>query len=281
MRVMVPCGQCIGCRLEYSRQWAMRIMHESTLHDSSSFITLTYDDDHLPSDGGLNKPDFTNFMKKLRKQFPETKLRYYQCGEYGEQTLRPHHHAAIFGTDFPDKRYLSNSGDNHLYVSPILQSCWPHGISSVGSLTFESAAYVARYVTKKINGRMIENAKQVWGLSPYNRCDIVTGELYDVQPEYATMSRGGNGADGNQLRGIGHGWYEKYHGDCYPSDYLVVNGHKVKPPKYYDSLYPGIADIKAQRVRSAAENYKNNTPERLRIRETIKRQQLENLKRGL
>ncbi len=100
----LPCGQCIGCRLERSRQWAMRCMHEAQLHENNCFITLTYDNTHLPSDGSLHYKDFQLFIKRLRKKFGNTRIRYYMAGEYGENFGRPHFHACIFGHDFHDKK---------------------------------------------------------------------------------------------------------------------------------------------------------------------------------
>jgi hypothetical protein len=100
----LPCGQCIGCRLERSRQWAMRCLHESSLYDRNAFVTLTYDDEHLPPGGSLNYPDFQRFMKRLRKN-SKSPIRFYMGGEYGESTLRPHFHVCLFGYDFPDKVY--------------------------------------------------------------------------------------------------------------------------------------------------------------------------------
>ena len=149
----LPCGQCIGCRLERSRQWAMRCLHEASLYDRNAFITLTYDDSHLPPGGSLSYPDFQRFMKRLRRRIG-SKVRFYAGGEYGEQgTIRPHFHACLFGYDFPDKVFFkrSASGDK-LYTSKLLESLWPYGISSVGDVTFQSAAYIARYCVAKRTG---------------------------------------------------------------------------------------------------------------------------------
>src|SRR3954449_8205389 len=87
----LPCGQCIGCRLERSRQWAMRCVHENKMHPRSSFVTLTYDDKNIPPAGSLSKRDFQLFMKRLRKS-QSNPLRFFACGEYGETTHRPHYH---------------------------------------------------------------------------------------------------------------------------------------------------------------------------------------------
>lgn len=209
----LPCGQCVGCRLERSRQWAMRCLHESSLYDRNCFITLTYDNEHLPKNGSVDVREFQLFMKRLRKAYPEDRIRFFHCGEYGEKGGRPHYHACLFGFDFPDKVLYSVSNGNRLYVSRSLYNLWGNGAFErqlIGDVTFESAAYVARYIMKKVTG---EAAADHYG----NR-----------RPEYITMSR---------RPGIGKGWYEKYRDEVYPADSVIVRGVEVKPPKYYDGLY--------------------------------------------
>ncbi len=234
----LPCGQCRGCRLERSRQWAIRCMHEASMFKQNSFITLTYDDEHLPSHGTLIKKDFQLFMKRFRKSLgvkslnpktnriktyydTEKRIRYYHCGEYGEKNKRPHYHAIIFNYQFDDLEYYTKINDVPLFTSAKLSNIWGKGFVTVGSVTFESAAYVARYILKKING---DQAKE-----HYQSVDIETGELHPIIPEYTTMSR---------ANGIGHTYYKKYsESEIYEHDSVVVNGKEIKPPKYYDSLY--------------------------------------------
>ena len=154
----VACGQCLGCRLDRALMWAMRIVHESTLYldqHGSCFITLTYRDrsectslqlrqgHHVPDDTSLNKKHFQNFIKRLRKRYPQ-KIRYFHCGEYGSETLRPHYHACIFNHTFDDLQlYRSDEGIN-TYSSPTLENLWPYGFSTIGELNFDTAAYTAR-----------------------------------------------------------------------------------------------------------------------------------------
>jgi hypothetical protein len=95
----LPCGRCIGCRLERSRQWAVRCVHEASLHEKNCFITLTYSPENLPKDGSLDVSHFQKFMKRFRKRFGPG-IRFFHCGEYGESLSRPHYHACIFGFDF-------------------------------------------------------------------------------------------------------------------------------------------------------------------------------------
>lgn len=212
----LPCSQCIGCRLERSRQWAVRCMHEASMHDSNVFVTLTYDDRNFnPS---LCYRDFQLFMKRLRKKFG--KARFYMCGEYGEQFRRPHFHACLFGVAFPDGVPWSKSASGEmLYRSAVLEGLWPHGFSSYGSVTFESAAYVARYVMKKVTGKA--------AAAHYSFVDPITGELSSLRPEFNKMSL---------KPGIGADWFKVFKSDVYNYDAVIVNGVEARPPRYYDKL---------------------------------------------
>lgn len=152
--ILIPCGKCLGCALDYSKKWAVRIMLESTLYESNSFITLTFLDAFMPHNKKtgemlLLKKPFQKFMKRLRKEFGSG-VRFFACGERGSTTGRPHYHAILFGVDFDDKKFLmkGKSGEN-IFTSEKLQKLWPFGFSSIGSVTTESAAYVARYSMKK------------------------------------------------------------------------------------------------------------------------------------
>lgn len=241
----INCGQCIGCRLERSRQWAMRCMHESQLHKESSFITLTYNPEHVPTDGSLNKRHFQLFIKKLRFSLKGRKIRYFHCGEYGETFGRPHYHACIFGYRPKDLECIKETAGIRLYSSQSLSSIWGMGFVTIGDVTFESAAYCARYITKKITGQKAKNHYQ--GRSP----------------EYTTMSR---------RPGIGKPWFENYHKDVYPKDFVTIREKKVKPPKYYDTLKEhldpqGYLSIKIRRRLKGKELALDNTPERLEVKE--------------
>ena len=269
MPVSVPCGQCIGCRLEKSRQWAIRCLHESKMHENNCFITLTYDEEHLPEDGSLNLPDFQKFMKRYRKAIG-IPIRFFHCGEYGDKTKRPHYHALIFGHDFCDKELWSRRNGEDLYVSPTLERLWPFGFSTIGQVTFESAAYVARYVMKKVTGPL--------AIHEYCEVDWTTGEiLSERKPEYTTMSR---------RPGIGSSWFQKWSKDVYPSDEIIINGKQVKPPKFYDSQFEIMNSDQYQLVRKkrkadALRHKDNNTPERRRVREKVQRARLNLLPRNL
>lgn len=235
-RLAIPCGSCMGCRLERSRQWAVRCMHEASLYEDNAFLTLTYSPENVPSDGSLVKEEFPLFMKRLRQKFSHIRMRYFMCGEYGEQFSRPHYHACMFNFDLPDKVIFKRVNGMTLYTSQILEKVWGKGFCTIGSLTFESAAYVARYCTKKITG---SGSVEHYG----NRL-----------PEFGLQSN---------RPGIGAGWYKRWKGDCFPSDYLVVNGAKCKPPRYYDKLLERedpllFETIKKSRIATAADKDDNN-----------------------
>lgn len=269
--VKVPCGRCTGCRLERSRQWAIRCVHEAQINvengKGNCFITLTYDDINLPKNRSLDLKHYQLFMKRLRHKVG--KVRFYHCGEYGETTRRPHYHSILFGFVPDDLVFYKNTkSGERLYNSELLQSCWVNeegdtrGFIVVGDVTFESCAYVSRYIMKKVLG---EDAEEHYK----NFVDPLTGEINSVSPEYTTMSR---------RPGIGAGWLEKYRNDVYPADEIVLptkKGYKrMRPPKYYDRDYDlrspaEFRKLKSARKVSANEYQDDNTPERLRIREAV------------
>ncbi|WNK12574.1 MAG: replication initiator protein [Microvirus sp.] len=271
----LPCGQCVGCRLERSRQWAIRCMHEAQLHKHNCFITLTYDNTHLDPNKSLDYEDFKGFIKRFRRHVEyhygsSTKIRFYMAGEYGENFGRPHFHACIFGYDFPDKKLWKRTPAGSLiYRSTELEALWPFGYSSVGDLNFESAAYTARYIMKKVTGKH-QNQH-------YHELDPETGEIIKRTPEFNKMSL---------KPGIGCDFYKKYTSDIYPQDYIILRGKKVKPPKYYDKQYKidqpyEYDELLYMREKNAKLNSEDNTPERLNAKETVTLAKLQKLKRNL
>lgn len=269
-KLSLPCGQCIGCRLERSRQWAVRCMHEASQHNDNSFLTLTYSNDNLPKDGSLHLEHYQNFMKRLRKENAPKKIRFYHCGEYGERNSRPHYHSLLFNHDWPDKKLFSTRGENKIYTSDRLSRLWPHGFAVTGEVTFESAAYVARYILKKVTG---EKAFEHYGT---------------VHPEYTTMSR---------RPGIGKTWFDKYKSDVYPHDRVPVRGIDTRPPRFYDyqleKIDPAqLALLKIERqknekfVKDTLSNGKvirvsDSSLSRLAVKEVVKKAQISNLLRPL
>lgn len=259
MPVKVPCGQCIGCRLERSRQWAIRCVHESSLYDRNCFVTLTYDNDHLPDDNSLEKHALTKFMKRLRKKYG-SEIRFFACGEYGSQLHRPHYHLCLFNHDFNDKEIWSVKNGFKLYRSPSLEKLWPFGYSTIGDVTFESAAYVARYVTKKITGKDADEH--------YTTINKETGEIVSERlPEFVRMSR---------RPGIGTDWLNSFTDDIYNHDYVIINGKKCRPPKFYDTRFEiehpdEFLRIKGRRKKNIlTDKYEmDNTTDRLKVKKTI------------
>jgi len=270
VQVEVPCGQCVGCRLERARQWSIRMMHEAALHDENAFVTLTYDDYFLPRDGSLVKKHFQDFVKRLRRRFKDRRISYFHCGEYGEQNGRPHYHAVLFNVGFPDRvKWSVNGRGDDIFTSPTLASLWPLGLATIGEVTRESAGYVARYCLKKVTGQLAEDH--------YRRVHPDTGEIYYLQPEYATMS----------LRpAIGQRWYEEYGKEVRQHDSVVMRGRGMYPPRFYDKLHEELDKdahelVKNERQARARARKADSTPERLAIREKVKKAQVSSLRRSL
>lgn len=242
----VPCGQCIGCRLEKSRQWAVRNMHENSLHDRSCFLTLTYDDDHLPYGQTLVLEDWQKFAKRLRKAFGP--FRFYHCGEYGDETDRPHYHALVYGWQPSDPELFSQSGPFPLYTSQQLRRLWPFGHSTFGEVTFETAAYTSRYVTKKVTGEPAQ--------AHYEWVDPTWGTVINRRPPYSTMSRN---------PGIGVPWLRKFGRETYEHDSVIMRGREMLPPRAYDRWFehidPALYETAKSR-RSARALAKPKVPER-------------------
>lgn len=266
----LPCGQCVGCRLERSRQWAIRCVHEAQLHEENCFLTLTYDDDHIPDPPSLTYSHFQKFMKRLRKAHPRRRIRFYMCGEYGELLGRPHYHACLFGYRPSDLVPIQGIGtQNVLYRSAELERLWSYGYSSVAQVTFESAAYVARYVMKKITGNRAE--------AHYRKTDLKTGEIYQQVPEFTRMSL---------KPGIGAEWLQKYSAEVYPRDEIILRGRSMKPPKYYDKKIKEFDDdmaalLEHARYQKSLANADDTTEDRLRVREKVTRARLNLSKRRL
>jgi len=265
--LQLPCGQCVGCRLEYSRQWAVRLVHEAAMHSENAFITLTYSDEHVPVDGSLDYRVFQLFMKRLRK-FTGA-IRFFMCGEYGDLNWRPHFHALIFGFSFPDRTYICplNSGAT-MSRSALLERLWPYGFSSVGDVTFDSAAYVARYCMKKVTGDR-------YAVEHYGRVSMATGEIYQLMPEFCRMSL--------PLGGLGADWFRKYGNDVLTRGLCVVNGKEVKAPKSYSKLACSLnqVNLDSDAFERLPRLEEDSTPDRLVAREAVTRARLRSKVRTL
>lgn len=257
--LQIKCGQCLGCRLERSRNWAIRCMHESQMHDTNSFLTLTYDEEHLPKNSSLDVRHWQLFAKRARKRVGP--FRFLHCGEYGDENRRPHYHACVFGQDFSEDRsfWKTTPNGDHLFTSSTLEELWGMGYAVIGALTFDSAAYVAAYTMKKVNGEKSEEH--------YANVDKDTGEYFgQLTPEYATMSR---------TPGIGASWFEKYVDEVYPDDYVVAKGQKFRPPKYYDDMLdktnPQLMEsVRKKRFEHVRKHAKDRTAQRLKVIEKVR-----------
>lgn len=269
----VPCGRCVGCRIDRTRDWAVRCSHEAQLYGvNNAFLTLTYDDKHLPADFSVSVRTHQLFMKRLRK-FAGKNIRFFACGEYGADDLnpfegnRPHYHYCIFNYQFSDlKLFKKNQSNNNIYTSNHLQNLWPYGFSTVGTLSYASAAYTARYITKKIGGDLADDH--------YTRVHPVTGTMCRVLPEFSKQSN---------RPGIGDAWYETFKNDIYPSDFCVVEGKRHPVPKYYVKKLAEEErhELKLKRKVQSRLHKEDSTPARLKVREAVKLAQINLLKREL
>lgn len=265
----LPCYQCVECRLARSLSWAVRCMHEKQLHTESSFVTLTYDNEHLPEGGTLVMRDHQLFMKRMRKRYGKG-IRFFMCGEYGERGRRPHYHYLFFNRDFGDRKFykLSKSGER-LYTSDEVSELWRSGFNVIGDVTLESCAYVARYICDKVNGDM--------AASHYDSVDA-HGCITRLLPEFNCGSR---------RPGLASEWYEQFGKHSHVSgDHCVLNGKRVKMPRFYDGKYElsdpeGLQLLKKRRMNTARRYLKNQTLDRRRVREVVTLRKLKLFSRDL
>lgn len=255
VRLTVPCGRCIGCLLQRGRDWTVRCLHEARLHDSSYFLTLTYDDDHLfvpDQHPSLNPIDMTLFFKRLRKAGHV--VRYFYCGEYGDRTERPHYHAIVFGLLLSDLVDYSMRNGNRLFTSETLNRIWKLGSVIVGDVSADSVAYTAGYCLKKLYGP----DAALW----YAQRQTV--------PPFVRMSR---------RPGIGADYFSKYKGD-FRNDYTMLSStFKSKLPRFYDKALAKVdpEDLEARkkaRKDRAWSQLSESSKARLAAREAVARSKL-------
>jgi hypothetical protein len=260
LKLQLPCGKCLGCMKRKAQEWATRITHEAATWENNVFVTLTYNDEHLPADNSLDYEHFRDFMKRLRYYFKQP-IRYFHCGEYGETTNRPHYHAILFNINFDDQK---KDLDSNVTTSPLLEKIWGKGFVSIAPVTFETASYVASYTTKKATA----NKKTV-------NIDLETGESYEIKAPYATMSR---------RPGIGATWWEKYNQDL-EKDYITNKGTKIKPPRFYDNLLEKETPDeyhkrKLNRAKAVLSNPEAHTTQRLLAKNLINESKLSQTRRN-
>lgn len=207
-----PCGQCLHCRLNYARQWSIRIAHERLKYgDNCCVLTLTYDDEHLPEDRSVHKSELQKFMKRLRKQVGSKRIRFFGVGEYGGHFGRCHYHCVCFGIPV-DSAIFENRHVHYENGKPSGWHCdlasWKNGKVHIATLTPESANYVAGYILKKVKGKHASEYYANLG----------------IEPEFVLMSR---------RPGIGQD-YVVAHGDYYKvQPYVTIKGVKYPLPRYY------------------------------------------------
>lgn len=288
--IEVPCNNCVGCKLEYSRQWSIRMMHEARMHPASCFLTFTYNDQAIPQNYGLDVRTVQLFFKKFRKALSmkmkhrrlehsahiraycrhnTTKIRYFACGEYGDLNGRPHYHAIVFNYDPPDKVFLETSTSGEpVYRSATIERLWGHGNTATQAVTLKSCAYVARYVTKKVH------TGDDFGASRYYRLSPVDGCMHQVHAEFSVKSN---------RPGLGAAFAAKFKSDYYPSGFLVVDGVRQAPPKFYLSKLTEKEQqrLKRQARRLGLKNKPHQTTERRLARAAVRDARIKKLQRNL
>ncbi|AXL14557.1 replication initiator protein [Microviridae sp.] len=278
----LPCGQCIGCRIDHSRSWAIRAIHEAKQYKENTFITLTFNNESLyqrKNPYSLDKKEIQNFIKRLRQSINYKKISYIATGEYGERLGRPHYHLIIFNHQFNNLKKIQTRSREQLYTSDELEKLWKYGFHSIGKVTYQSAAYVARYNLKKISGK---NKSE-----KYTRLDD-NNTIIQIEPEFILTSK---------APAIGLNHFKKYYEQIYRNDLIVYqteNGiRKTKPPRYYDKkleqidpeLYETIKQnrkIKSQEIEN--ENLTKRATEiehKNRMQENVKKLQLKQCKRDV
>lgn len=300
-QLLLPCRQCVECRLSHSREWATRCMLEAKQYEHNYFITLTYDDEHLPTSvnkltgevvSTLKPEDLRKFRKDLQRYYKyhynHDGIRFYECGEYGTENGRAHYHAIMFNLPIPDKKFICKTKTGGtLYISETLSKIWKKGIVGVGEVTWESCAYVARYVMKKVGDK--SNTELYEAMQDFSISKKQGFDLLGRTPEFVNMST---------HPGIAREWYEQNKDKIYQTDEIILPGKNgtprvVKPSSYYDKLFDidnheVMQAIKEQRKQVAMDNMAMQMSkttlteeEYLKVRERKKENQLKHLPRKL
>lgn len=219
--VPIPCGNCLACKLNYAKNWALRCCLEAEEYEYNWFVTITYDDEHIPFDHKVHKEDLQKYLKRVRKKYGEG-VRFFGAAEYGELTHRPHYHLILFNLPLPDIKCLGKAFKGYMYESKELSSCWKNGYTSIGDVSYSSCNYVARYCLKK----------------------------YDDPDTFLLMSR---------RPGLAYNYFQKHKEDIYENDCIYYNfGNTLtaRPSRYFDTLYSKIMpeqfeNIKTERLSKA------------------------------
>lgn len=262
---LFTCKQCLLCRLASSLEWSVRMMHEAQMHEESIFLTLTQNPEHMPSDRQLDHRHFQLFLKRMRKHYGP--MRFYMCGEYGDNKINPHYHAIIFGVHIDDMElFTTNQRGDKIYKSATVEKIWGRGFITIGEVNKTTCAYTAGYLLKDMS---------MTGIKQLEYPDSETGEIINRKRPYNGMSTN---------PGIGKDWYDKFNSDVFPHDYCVHKGQKVPTPSYYRRLLvkanPELAEqlLALRELALETEQFKeNNTPARIKVRAKVKALNLKRL----
>lgn len=267
--LQLPCRKCQGCRLDHAHEWANRLLMELPYHESAWFLTLTYDDAHVPTSLSvddatgelrgrhmtLRLDDLQRFLKRLRKNSKQS-IRYYAAGEYGSKTFRPHYHLILYGLRLDDLHPRgSNFEGSQYFTSDLIDKCWPNGFHILGRVTWESAAYVARYTMKKAGDDRNDNYY----------------EFANIEPEFQVMSR---------RPGIGYQFYQD-HPDFF--DYSSYNlstpngSRRIYPPAYFKKLRNSEGTESQRQLYERSQKLIANAEELLKVKAMLSDKSLEAL----
>lgn len=259
----VPCGRCTGCTSSRATAWGNRAEHEASRWRWNCFATLTYDDSHLPAEGHLDAPALQRFLKRLRIRTARDRagissnrrhsIRYLACGEYGEETERPHYHAVLFNCSFED-RYIVG---HERYGSHTLSELWPYGMAEFAPFTVGRAQYVAQYALKKI-GAGDADKDGVWRPAPFLRMSL--------RPA------------------IGKAWVQQYADDLKKGFFTRDGSKHAIPRTYYEWIKKDRPDLAAEiehrKELHLQQHRERNHPARQQAAEIIHRQKKERLERN-
>jgi hypothetical protein len=248
-KMLMPCGKCIICLRNKAKSWMLRMANEAKMHEQNCFITLTFEDEHLPKHGSLRLEDPQKFLKRLRKYLEKDwhmvdgvktskipcKIKYFYCGEYGDQHQRPHYHLCIFGWAPHDMQIFSQKKSGDQFTSQTIAKIWTQGFHTVSDFTDATGAYTAYYMVK-------ENI--FFDLTPYDAIDPDTGEEIKRMPPFQRMSR---------RPGLGTTFYHKYKEEIINNG-SYINGQSVPVPQAYLNILRKEDEEKYKVLKTNREN---------------------------
>lgn len=280
---LIPCGKCIGCKMQHQKEWAIRCVLEADSHDENYFITLTYDEAHKPNDdyfintqtgeviendgtwnGYLEQKDMQNFIKRLReyysRKYKHQGIKYFYCGEYGAKE-RPHYHAIFFNLPIDPKKLkvyrIDKESGKMLYICPEIEKLWGNGGVIVEEFDYNAAAYVSGYVQKK-----------------QSSCrDYEYYANKGQTPEYVRMSQG-----------IAKNYLVK-NPNIYDNDEIITKTGRMKVvrakiPRYYDKIVKELDSDKVERLKlKRKESAKNQVKEQMKKTDLVRSEYLDQERR--